>query len=186
VRLEHLNEDWIFYRTTMYLKQSFTNKLKTLTMKKPNIDHDFAELARTNLDQANKYFETLERSLTNTSRFKNDLLYSMTLMTMEKYFVSLMACYEELPSHHVPLGLYREAEHLETELTPTMKQTCILTGKFEGICSLEDFGYRTPANEDLQQMIEGMKEIKLLVEKRVGTISEKSLQNQSLQITEIN
>jgi hypothetical protein len=131
---------------------------------------DFVKLAQDSLQHANQYFSILDKSLSRSSLFSNDLKYSMALMTVEKYFVALMACYEELPSHHVPLGLFREAEMVETELTPSIKQTCILTGKFEGICSLEDFGYRTPSAEDLRAMVEGMRELKALAEKRVGEV----------------
>ncbi|GAO28560.1 hypothetical protein [Geofilum rubicundum] len=141
-------------------------------MTSTTISADFAKLARESLEHANRYFSILDKSLSQSSKFNNDLKYSMALMTVEKYFVALMACYEELPSHHVPLGLYREAEMVEAELTPSIKQTCILTGKFEGICSLEDFGYRTPSSQDLSDMIEGMRELKALTEKRVGEVIE--------------
>ncbi len=134
------------------------------------ISPEFIKLAQESLQHANQYFSILDKSLRQSSLFSNDLKYSMALMTVEKYFVALMACYEELPSHHVPLGLFREAEMVETELTPSIKQTCILTGKFEGICSLEDFGYRTPSSQDLSEMIEGMRELKALTEKRVGEL----------------
>ncbi len=134
------------------------------------ISPEFIKLAQESLQHANQYFSILDKSLSQSSLFSNDLKYSMALMTVEKYFVALMACYEELPSHHVPLGLFREAEMVETELTPSIKQTCILTGKFEGICSLEDFGYRTPTSQDLSEMIEGMRELKALTEKRVGEL----------------
>lgn len=136
-------------------------------MEQTVIDREYVVLASSTLKEANRFYDILNESIGKPSRFNNDLKYSMTLMTIEKYFVALMACYEELPTHHVPLGLYREAEQFEPELTPTIKQTCILTGKFEGICSLEDFGYRTPGDEDLKNMAIGMKEIKALVEKRV-------------------
>jgi hypothetical protein len=134
------------------------------------VDNHYSDLAATTLKEANRFYDILQRSINQPSRFNNDLRYSMTLMTLEKYFVALMACYEELPTHHIPLGLFREAEQFESELTPSIKQTCILTGKFEGICSLEDFGYRTPANKELMEMLEGMREIKALVEKRVEQV----------------
>ncbi|ASB48235.1 hypothetical protein [Alkalitalea saponilacus] len=130
-------------------------------------DQDFQILANDTLKEANRFYAIIEKALNGSSKFSDDLKYSMILMTLEKYFVALMACYEELPTHHVPLGLFREAEMLEPDLTPSMKQTCVLTGKFEGICSLEDFGYRTPSPEDLSAMLEGMAEIKSLTERRV-------------------
>ncbi|TCO07128.1 hypothetical protein [Natronoflexus pectinivorans] len=130
-------------------------------------DQDFIILAQETLNEANRFYSIIEKALNGSSKFSDDLKYSMILMTLEKYFVALMACYEELPTHHVPLGLYREAEALEAELTASMKQTCILVGKFEGICSLEDFGYRTPSPADLAAMLEGMAEIKSLTERRV-------------------
>jgi hypothetical protein len=125
----------------------------------------YFEEARKHLSYANSYFGVLENSL-NGKRFNNDLKYSLALIALEKYFTALMACYEELPSNHVPIGLFREASQLESELTDSMKQTCVLVGKFEGICSLEDFGYRTPAHTDLEEMTKGIRVIKQLVERR--------------------
>jgi hypothetical protein len=137
-------------------------------METQTLTNVFASQAKENLDFANSYYATLAKGITSPSKFNNDLKYNMALMCTEKYFIALMATYDESPAMHTPLGLYREASMVEPELTPTIKQTCILIGKFEGICSLEDFGYRTPTDNDLKQMVEGMKEIKELTEKRVN------------------
>ena len=59
----------------------------------------------------------------------------------------------------------------ESELTDSIKQTAILVGKFEAICSIEDFGYRTPTLEDLISMESGIQEIKKLVERRVAEMN---------------
>jgi len=45
-----------------------------------------------------------------------------------------------------------------------------LVGKFEAICSLEGFGYRTPTNDDLLAMTSGIKEIKDLVEEKIAEL----------------
>jgi hypothetical protein len=136
-------------------------------METQTLTNVFAIQAKENLDFANSYYATLERGMRASSRFNNDLKYNMALMCTEKYFIALMATYDESPAMHTPLGLYREASMVECELTASIKQTCGLIGKFEGICSLEDFGYRTPSDDDLKRMVEGMKEIKELTEKRV-------------------
>ena len=123
------------------------------------------------LQYANGYFKTFQRSLNHpNSRFDNDLLYNFAVMSIEKYFVALLARYDWNGTHHMPLGLFKEAEDFEPELTESMKKTAILVGKFEAICSLDGFGYRTPTSEDLQQMASGIQEIKMLVEKRVAEI----------------
>ena len=81
-----------------------------------------------------------------------------------------MARYDWNATHHMPIALYKEALEFEPKLTDNMKQTAILVGKFEAICSLEGFGYRTPSNEDLEAMTSGIKEIKDLVEERIAEI----------------
>jgi hypothetical protein len=58
----------------------------------------------------------------------------------------------------------------EPELTDNMKQTCILVGKFEAICSIEGFGYRQPSKDDLAAMDKGINEIRALVEKRIEEV----------------
>lgn len=123
------------------------------------------------LQYANGFYQTFQRSLNKPdSRFDNDLLYNFAVMSVEKYFVALLARYDWNGTHHMPLGLYKEAADFEPELTESMKQTAILVGKFEAICSLDGFGYRTPNTEDLRQMVTGIEEIKQLVEKRLAEI----------------
>lgn len=123
------------------------------------------------LRYANGFYKTFQRSLNKSdTRFDNDLLYNFAVMSVEKYFVALLARYDWNGTHHMPLGLYKEAEDFETELTESMKQTAILVGKFEAICSLDGFGYRTPTSDDLHRMSSGIDEIKMLVEKRLAEI----------------
>ncbi len=129
--------------------------------------------ANDSLTYANSYLSTLENSLNNKKHFfNNDLLYNIASISLEKYFVALLARYDWPASHHMPIALYNEALQFDKELTNSMKVTTILVGKFEGICSLDDFGYRTPDTEDLQNMVTGMKEIKMLVEKRMSEVNE--------------
>jgi hypothetical protein len=92
-------------------------------------------------------------------------------MSIEKYFVALLTRYDWNASHHMPVALYKEALPFETELTDEMKKTAILVGKFEAICSVDGFGYRTPTTEDLEKMTAGINEIKQLVEKRIAEIT---------------
>ncbi len=123
------------------------------------------------LKYANGFYKTFQGSLNKpNNRFDNDLLYNFAVMSVEKYFVALLARYDWNGTHHMPLGLYKEAADFEPELTENMRKTAILVGKFEAICSLDGFGYRTPTSEDLQMMSTGIQEIKLLVEKRLAEI----------------
>lgn len=134
-------------------------------------DKEMLLQANESLSYANSYLRTLENSL-NKKTFNNDLLYNIAVMAFEKFFVSLLARYDWNATHHMPVALYREAELFEDEFTESMKITSVLVGKFERICSLDDFGYRTPTEEELEKMVSGMKEIKLLVEKRISEINE--------------
>ncbi len=134
-------------------------------------DDDMLLLANSSLKYANSYLKTLENSLNKKTHFTKDLLYNIAVMAFEKYFVSLLARYNWSATHHMPVALYKEAEEFDNELTDSMKATSILVGKFEGICSLEDFGYRTPEIEELTEMVKGMKEIKALVEKRLSEVN---------------
>jgi len=123
------------------------------------------------LQYANGFFSTFQKSLVNKKRrFDNDLLYDFAVLSLEKYFVALMARYDWNATHHMPIALYKEALTFDSELTDEMKKTSILVGKFEAICSLEGFGYRTPSTEELESMAIGIKDIKELVEKRIAEI----------------
>ncbi|WP_321519576.1 hypothetical protein [uncultured Bacteroides sp.] len=142
-------------------------------MQEPIIpDEEMLLFANSSLSYANSYLSTLEKNLSKKEHFNNDLLYNIAVMAFEKYFVSLLARYNWAATHHMPVALYREAEQFDNELTESMKATSILVGKFERICSLDDFGYRTPEIEEIHSMVEGMKEIKKLVEKRMSEVNE--------------
>ena len=135
-------------------------------------DEEMRTLAISSLQYANGFYKTLSNSINSEkSRFDNDMLYNLAVIAVEKYFVGLMARYDWNATHHMPLALYKEALTFVPELTESMKQTAILVGKFEAICSLEGFGYRTPSNEDLLRMTAGIKEIKELVEERIAEIN---------------
>lgn len=139
--------------------------MSTSTMNDPEMQQQ----ALSCLQYANSFYQTLENSLNNgKQKFNEDLLYNLAVMSVEKYFVALLAFYDVNASHHMPIALYKESIPFEPELTETMKQTAILIGKFEAICSLDDFGYRTPSLIELQQMRTGLMEVKQLVEKRLS------------------
>jgi lambda repressor-like predicted transcriptional regulator len=134
-------------------------------------DLEMRSLALSSLEYANGYFSTLEKSMSNpNSRFDNELLYQFAVMSLEKYFIALLARYDWNATHHMPIAMYKEALVFEPDLTDKMKQTSILVGKFEAICALDGFGYRTPTNQELSVMCVGIKEIKKLVVKRVSEI----------------
>ncbi len=104
-------------------------------------DAEMRSLAVSSLEYANGYFTTFQKSLANeNSRFDNDLLYQLAIMSVEKYFIALLARYDWNATHHMPIAMYKEALTFEPGLTDEMKQTAILVGKFEGICSVEGFG----------------------------------------------
>jgi len=134
-------------------------------------EEEMRAVAFSSLRYANGFFQTFQKSMASKkNRFDRDLLYNFAVLSLEKYFVALLARYDWNATHHMPVALFREALTFDAELTDGMKQTAILVGKFEAICSLDGFGYHTPAMEELQQMVTGISEIKLLVEKRLTEI----------------
>ncbi|MFI3320664.1 MAG: hypothetical protein SNH01_07785 [Rikenellaceae bacterium] len=101
-------------------------------------------------------------------RFDNDLIYNIISISFEQFMVGLLAYHDWIASSHLPLMLYREALDFEPELGDGIKKTAVLIGSFEGICSIEDFGYKTPTDEQLERMIEGLDEVEAFIVKRVS------------------
>jgi len=134
-------------------------------------DEEMKDMAIASLEYANSYLNTFRREVeAERRRFDNDLLYNLACISFEKYFVGLLARYDWNATNHLPLRMFREAKDFETELTESMKSTAILIGSFEAICSIDGFGYRTPTNEDLKNMLQGLEEVRELVEKRIAEI----------------
>ena len=68
---------------------------ETLNSRAIEPDNDMRGLAISSLQYANSYFGTFCKSLANVeSRFNNELLYQMVIMSVEKYFVALLARYD--------------------------------------------------------------------------------------------
>lgn len=112
--------------------------------------------------EASAYLKTLERSLTKKSKFNNDLLYGIAAMTFEKLLVSLLASKKIEALHHTPLALYKEAS-TKIDLPADFKSTAQLLMKFESICSFEVFGYKTPTDDQLRELIMGLLSISSFV-----------------------
>jgi hypothetical protein len=106
--------------------------------------------------EAVKYLSTLKRSLEKQSKFNNDLRYGICVICFEKLFVAYTAYLGFMAEHHMPLALYNEAAGLDKEFPIEFKTIAQLVSKFESICSLDGFGYKTPTDEDLKTMILGL------------------------------
>lgn len=114
--------------------------------------------------EAAGFMKTLERFLAQKSKFNNDLLYGMAAMTFEKLLVSLLANNKIHALHHTPMALFKEASNVKT-MPETFKSTARLLMQFESICSFDGFGYKTPTNEQLKELIMGLMLIRDFVEK---------------------
>ncbi|MFI3302352.1 MAG: hypothetical protein SNH35_04620 [Rikenellaceae bacterium] len=101
-------------------------------------------------------------------RFNNDLIYNIISISFEQFMVGLLAHHDWIASSHLPLMLYREALPFEPEMGEEIKQTAILIGSFEGICSIEDFGYRTPSDDKIEDMITGLEYLQAFILARVS------------------
>lgn len=63
--------------------------------------------------------------------------------------------------------LFKDAQKIESRLSEHMLDTTRLINRFESICSLDGFGYKTPSDDDIKTMIIGLKSIYNLVVKRI-------------------
>ncbi len=106
------------------------------------------------------YLKTLEKHLNQPSRFDNNLLFNISIMSFEKLFAALLAYYETEAIHHTPVSMYREANTYDKGLTPEMMDTARLIQSFESICSFDSKGYTTPTDEELRTIITGLISIK--------------------------
>ena len=125
------------------------------------------ENALCTLKFAEGYYNVLKRSLLHRSRFRNDVLYGIITICFEKLMVALMSSYNQIPISHTPIMLFKDAQKIESRLSEHMLDTTRLINRFESICSLDGFGYKTPSDDDIKTMIIGLKSIYNLVVKRI-------------------
>ncbi len=129
------------------------------------------DLALDNFYVADSYLRTITTAFYNESRrFNNVLLYNMITIAFEKFMISWLAYYDQIATSHLPLMLYRELNPFEPNLQESLKKTAILVGSFEGICSIDGFGYRTPTDSDIETMIDGIGELREEVSQRIEAI----------------
>ncbi len=121
------------------------------------------ELAKESFEFGDSYLKTITKIFrSDERRFDNDLLYNMIAISFEKFMIGWLATHEVIATSHLPLMLYRELKPYEPDLSDNIKKTAILIGSFEGICSIDDFGYKTPDNIQTEKMIEGLNEVREL------------------------
>ncbi len=124
---------------------------------------------KSSIEYGVNYLKSVKSTFSNAERrFDNDLLYNIISMSFEQFMVGLLAHHDWIASSHLPLMLYREALDFEPELGDEIKQTAILIGSFEGICSIDDFGYKTPTDQQIDSMIEGLEEVQAFILERVS------------------
>ncbi len=129
------------------------------------------ELAKESFEFADSYLKTITKIFRSEQRrFDNDLLYNMIAISFEKFMIGWLAFHDQIATSHLPLMLYRELKPLEPELSDNIKRTAILIGSFEGICSIDDFGYKTPDNIQTDKMIEGLNEVRELLLQKINSI----------------
>ena len=140
------------------------------------IDENYwEEHAKKIFAEATGIMKPLERHLTISSRFDNNLLFNLSVMSFEKMFVTLLAYYEIEALNHTPLALFKEAHDIDQGLTEEMKQTTRLIASHESICSLDDKGYTTPTDNELRQIINGLLEIYSFIAMRLEVVSTNAL-----------
>ncbi len=132
------------------------------------IMHDEATLAVAAYDEGKKYLKTLSGTLDKKSKFTNDLLYGMSVMCFEKLFVAYTAHLGFMAEHHMPMALYNEAKSLDKDFPVEYRETAKLMSQFESICSMDGFGYKTPTEEQLTEMIKGLVEIDSYIGPRIA------------------
>ncbi len=126
--------------------------------------------AKDALEYGVNYLKSAKSALTAIPRrFDNDLIYNIISISFEQFMVGLLAHHEWIASSHLPLMLYREAQPFEPEMGDSIKQTAILIGSFEGICSIDDFGYKTPTDKQLVKMVDGLNELEAFIAARVSS-----------------
>ncbi len=129
------------------------------------------DIALDNFYFADSYLTTITTAFYNQNRrFNNDLLYNMITIAFEKFMVSWLAYHDQIATSHLPLMLYRELNPFEPALSETLRKSAILVGSFEGICSIDGFGYRTPTDSDIEKMIGGIGELREEVSHRIEAI----------------
>lgn len=126
------------------------------------------DLANESFNYATSYLKIVKASLeASKRRFDNDMLYNLIAVCFEKFMMTLLAHHDLTPNSHLPLLLYKEAKVHEPSLGESIKQTALLIGSFEAICSFEDFGYKTPNDSEIRQMLTGLGELQSFVTERM-------------------
>lgn len=116
------------------------------------------DLAKESFDYGSSYLKSIETIYRDQDRrFNNDLLYNMIAISYEKFMIGLLATYDMIANSHLPLMMFREVRMVDPDFNEDFKRLAILIGSFEGICSIDDFGYRTPTDSQVETMTEGLK-----------------------------
>jgi len=105
------------------------------------------------------YMKTLENRLVKKSKFTDEILMGMVVMALEKLYLALLSNHGLIGAHHTPVAMLNEAKAV-VEIPESIEATTKKIAKFESICSLDGFGYKIPAEDELLEIIQGLVEFK--------------------------
>jgi len=92
------------------------------------------------------------------SKFNADLLYNISVMCHEKLFMTYLSQKKVVAIHHTPMALLNDAKDVEPFPESIISFTKLIS-RFESICSLDGFGYKTPTNEEIITIVNGLFEL---------------------------
>jgi len=117
--------------------------------------------------EAKGFLRSLNSVREGKSKFNEDLLYNISVMCIEKLFMTYLSQKKVVAIHHTPMALLNDAQEIEPFPEPIVQMTKMMS-RFESICSLDGFGYITPTKEEIKEMVNGLFMLNDFILNRLG------------------
>lgn len=118
--------------------------------------------------EAAGFLKSLRSVRDGKSKFNDDLLYNISVMCLEKLFMTYLSQKKVMATHHTPMALLSEAQEIEPFPEKVVALTKLMS-RFESICSMDGFGYKTPTKEEILIMVDGLFLLNDFILERLGS-----------------
>lgn len=116
---------------------------------------------------AKGFLKSVQSVKEGKSKFNADLLYNISVMCLEKLYMTYLSQKKVVAIHHTPMSLLNDAKSVEPFPENIIAVTKLIS-RFESICSLDGFGYKTPSNEEIITIVNGLFELNDFILDRLG------------------
>lgn len=116
------------------------------------------------LQHGDDYLKTVSSAYFNRKKaFTPEILYNIVAMSIEKFIMAALMRHGALPYNHTMSDLVESMEETFPKKLGDLKEKLLALDQYQEICDTDTFTIRPPSMNNISEMIETAKNIRLLI-----------------------